>query len=442
MKAKKQERIIACATASVVGIAAMALFVSGLGNDGSKQEASNSSEVESEVVYGMTEQTTEEDLKLSMSNLNSNLVGSSSSLENTVEKETEEQTEEESVYMVNTEVAVNTITNAAEGLEELATTPYEYENTFIVNVDNYVNVRASATTDAEVVGKIYAGGGGTVVEKGAEWSKITSGNVSGYIKNEFAWFAEEAEAHFADVCTRYAVSNVDSLRVREEASTDSDVIAVVNVGAEVQVLSVEGDWAKVSYIGTEAYIFAEYLEMEYVIEDGITIEEEQEAIRLEQERIAAEERAAAEAEELRKQKLQQAIENSQLTETVQTSAYNVSEQDAYLLACVVSSEAGYESYEGKLAVANIVLNRLNGGAYGSTIYDVVYARGQFSVVTNGALNRAIENGPNAESIQAAKDALAGKNNVPNYTSFCSLGAANYDAYSQYSIICNQVFYRR
>ena len=105
------------------------------------------------------------------------------------------------------------------------------------------------------------------------------------------------------------------------------------------------------------------------------------------------------------------------------------------------AEAGGECYEGKLAVANIVLNRLNSGKYGSSISDVIYASGQFSVVRNGALDKAIANGPNSGSVQAAEEALSGVNNVPDYTSFCTLAVAKYSRYSAYSVIGNQVFYR-
>lgn len=432
MKANRQERIIAGITAGLIGTAAVLLVTNGLGDKNSGESIETTTE-QSAAAQANNIDTEGTDSVLSLSSLEAYVVASPFT-----ELAEQDSTENESETKA-TEAENET---EPETEPETAAEPYKYENTFIVNVNEYLNVRSIPSTDGEVVGKIYAGGGGQVIEKGAQWSKIISGNVEGYINNDYAWFAQDAEAHMSEVCTMYGVSNADSLRVRKGPGTDWKVIATVNAGAEVQVLGFEGDWAKVSYIGTEAYIFAEYLETEYYIESGVTIEEEQEAIRLEQERLAEEQRKAEEAEAARQQKIQSAIANSSLTETVQTSAYSVSEEDAYLLACTVCAEAGYESYEGKLAVANIILNRLNGGAYGSTIYDVVYAKGQFSVVTNGALNRVINNGPNAESLQAAKDALAGKNNVPRYTSFCSLKSANYDSYSEYSIICNQVFYRR
>ena len=79
-------------------------------------------------------------------------------------------------------------------------------------------------------------------------------------------------------------------------------------------------------------------------------------------------RLLAEAKEQEK-----TVQEERFEETVQTDAYNVSYDDAYLLACLVYAEAGSEPYEGKLATANIVLNRLNSGKYGNTISDVINA---------------------------------------------------------------------
>ena len=419
MKASKQERMIAIITGTIVTISAILLFVSGLGDKIDNTESTNEGITD---VYSINNNVS--DSALHLSGVDSNIVGSAfAALRDSESEGTTEEVIEE--------------TTVAEVKE-----PYKYENTFIVNVDIYLNVRSTPNSEGEILGKIYPGGGGTVIEKGTEWSKVKSGNVEGYINNAYVWFGRDAEEHMPEVCTRFAISKADTLRVRKGPGTEYDVIAVVNTGTEVQVISVDGDWTKVKYIGKETYIATEYLDYYFVIEEGITIEEEQEAIRLEQERIAAEKAAAEKAAADKAAKIQQAINKSKFVETLQTSGYSVTEEDAYLLACVVGSEAGYESYEGKLAVANVVLNRLNGGYYGKTMYDVVYAKGQFTVATNGALNRVMVNGPNAESIQAAKDALAGKNNVPNYANFCSLKAANFDSYAEYSIICNQVFYKR
>lgn len=86
------------------------------------------------------------------------------------------------------------------------------------------------------------------------------------------------------------------------------------------------------------------------------------------------------------------------------------ENDVYWLARIIEAEAGGESGEGKLAVANVVLNRVASGSYPNTIYDVIFDTKygtQFEPTSNGA----IYNTPSEESIEAAKRALSGENNI-------------------------------
>lgn len=86
------------------------------------------------------------------------------------------------------------------------------------------------------------------------------------------------------------------------------------------------------------------------------------------------------------------------------------ENDVYWLARIIEAEAGGESGEGKLAVANVVLNRVASGSYPDTIYDVIFNTKygtQFEPTSNGA----IYNTPSEESIEAAKRALSGENNI-------------------------------
>jgi hypothetical protein len=51
-------------------------------------------------------------------------------------------------------------------------------------------------------------------------------------------------------------------------------------------------------------------------------------------------------------------------------------------------------------------------------------------------------GPNSESIQAANDALAGINNIGDYRNFIANRRANYNNYTEYTIIGNHCFYKR
>lgn len=75
-----------------------------------------------------------------------------------------------------------------------------------------------------------------------------------------------------------------------------------------------------------------------------------------------------------------------------------------LLAKLIQVEAGYESYEGQLAVGNVVVNRVDDPRFPDTIYDVIYAKGQFPPALNGTLD-TIE--PSENSLKAAREALLG-----------------------------------
>lgn len=79
------------------------------------------------------------------------------------------------------------------------------------------------------------------------------------------------------------------------------------------------------------------------------------------------------------------------------------EEDVRLLAKIINAEAGNQPYKGKLAVGNVVLNRVGSPGFPNTIRKVIYQKGQFSPVANGAINKK----PNEESIKAAKEVLAG-----------------------------------
>ena len=84
------------------------------------------------------------------------------------------------------------------------------------------------------------------------------------------------------------------------------------------------------------------------------------------------------------------------------------EEDVYWLSRIVFAESRGESYEGKLAVANTVINRVKSDIYPNSVKDVIFDTNhgiQYQPVANGT----IYNTPDAESEMAAKEALEGKN---------------------------------
>lgn len=85
------------------------------------------------------------------------------------------------------------------------------------------------------------------------------------------------------------------------------------------------------------------------------------------------------------------------------------EDCVYWLSRIISAESGNQPLSGKIAVGNVVLNRVASSKFPNTVYEVIFQKGQFTPASNGAINRE----PNAESVAAAKLCLDGANTVGN-----------------------------
>ncbi len=309
----------------------------------------------------------------------------------------------------------------------------------IANVDTALNIRSGPSTDDEIVGKLYRGGRATILERGSEWTKITSGNVTGYASNEWMMFDEEAEKGLEIFGIKKATVTADALRVRREPNTDSGILDLYELGDELplsnEVDAPEG-WIAVDYSDkTIGYVSSDYVRVTIEYEEALTLEEEAailEAKRLEEEKAEREEAMRKALNDAKKEK----------PETKNRKAIKVSDEDAYLIAACVHMEAGNQPYEGKLAVANVIINRMLDGYWGSSASDVIYARGQFTGAASGLLDKYLASGPNAGCIKATSEALAGNNNIGSYMYFCSNRAANYGSYKSYVIIGDHTFYKR
>lgn len=76
-----------------------------------------------------------------------------------------------------------------------------------------------------------------------------------------------------------------------------------------------------------------------------------------------------------------------------------------LLARLINGEARGEPYQGQVAVGGVVLNRVKSPEFPNTIAGVIYQKGQFSCVTDGQFDKAID--PNSTVYKAAKEAMNG-----------------------------------
>ena len=330
---------------------------------------------------------------------------------------------ENTVDVENTQDIENTKeTENIEDTENIQNTENaEWQNRLMADVDEFLYVRASGDADAEIIGKLYKGDVADVVENGDTWTHVVSGDVDGYVNNDYCVSGEDALAYAQENIETEAQVNTNGLRVRNAASEDASVIVAVSEGTTLTVdtdAETEDGWVAVKYKGQTAYVSADYVTTELALGEAVTIEEEKAALAKK-----AEEEAAAKAAQTKE------------TTTVQNASVSASYDDVTLLAALIQCEAGNELYEGQLAVGAVVMNRLRSGAYPSSISGVIYQSGQFPPAGQGMVASIAANGPKSSCVQAAQQALGGSDNTGGATCFSRASSGRAGV-----VIGNHVFY--
>lgn len=178
----------------------------------------------------------------------------------------------------------------AEALDEAVKTTYT--GFCVAKVNDYVNIRSSASEDGEVVGKMYNKSAGTVEGEENGWYLITSGNVHGYVKSDYVAILAEADALAAEAGTRTAKVTTETLRVRQEATTDSSILGLVPLGEELIVLEETDTFAKVDIEEGAGWVSKDYIELRTDYTYAESREEEQARLAKEEEARRAAQRAA------------------------------------------------------------------------------------------------------------------------------------------------------
>lgn len=231
--------------------------------------------------------------------------------EETTEAATEEETTEEASEEETTEAATE---------EE-----QDFRGLVIAQVNNYVNVRSIPSEDGEIVGKLYDKSVGEFEEEVNGWYKITSGNCTGYVKAEYCVTGDEAQALAKQVGTTYAVVNTTTLKVRQEASTESAVLGLVPIEEELVVVEELDGWVKVAIEEGDGYVSREYVNLrtDFVHAESKAEEEArlaEEAKEREEARAAAAATEATRAAQAAEQTVQKQAQTEAVIEAAQATA--------------------------------------------------------------------------------------------------------------------------
>lgn len=341
----------------------------------------------------------------------------------------------------------------------------------LIDTADLLDIHAEANDSSEVVGQVMDEGHVAILGRAEGWVQIQAGDIIGWVpqanlietevSNEEAYEANqeiiaEITEEIEEIQNTEDVQeeNADTQTVGEETAEMQDSAAAVpemaeefaeerlrsqkedeGSAAKAQEQAAAEEARRLAQEQAKAVEEAQRLAQEQAaaeeaqrlaqeqakaVEEAQRLAQEQakaveEAQRLAQEQAKAVEEAqrlaqeqAKAVEEAQRLAQEQAAANSQST----LAAVGVSEEELKLLASIIYCEANGEPYIGKVAVGNVVMNRVRSSRYPNTIKDVIYARGQFSPVRNGSMSRALKNNSaDASCYQAALEALAGSSPV-------------------------------
>lgn len=309
--------------------------------------------------------------------------------------------------------------------------PEAYHPKFTIPaVTSSLNIRKGPGTDQKRIGKLPANCYALILEENNGWTKISTGSITeGYISSDYLFSPEEVMS----ICDKEqlvsATVTTSVLNVRSGPGTWYDSLTKVNQGQSfpVQLTKSYDGWIAIEYkSGSIGYVSEQYIKFIYNMDTGMTMEEIEEKER--QDAIAA---AMARA---------QVFHIEETTRTPMT----MTEEELYLFATVIYTEAGDQGYEGMLAVANVILNRIESGRWGTTLEDVLFAPGQFSGARTELIERAQKRGIPESCYKAGREALAGRNNIGSYLFFrttdSAMRASDYLYYTEFYILNGHVFY--
>lgn len=141
-----------------------------------------------------------------------------------------------------------------------------------------------------------------------------------------------------------------------------------------------------------------------LLEKDIQVQQESEqAAKAELERIKTEIQKEAEAREKAKQEAERRRKEEEARKASALGAY--SDEDYQVLLKIVEAEAGICDDKGKILVANVIINRVKSKQFPGTVKSVVYAKSQFSPVSNGSINRVKVS---QQTVECVNRALAGE----------------------------------
>lgn len=178
-----------------------------------------------------------------------------------------------------TGISINNVSTTifvdGEKLEAKDNTTFLFNRIGLANVIDYVNIRSEASTDSDIVGRLYRAAAVTILGSKGDFTKISSGKVTGYVATEYLLTGERAKTFADDNYTRYAQATCTTLNVRKGPGEDYDVAAKIAKGDKLEVVSVLDEWVQVkaASLSGKLYVNKSYVDFVYDFKYAKTLDQ-------------------------------------------------------------------------------------------------------------------------------------------------------------------------
>ncbi len=257
----------------------------------------------------------------------------------------------------------------------------DWSDKLAADVSDYLNIRDSASTSAKVVGVLTPDAVAEVVEKGSKWTFVRSGNIEGYVSNSYCVYGKKALKQIKKTCSKYAFAQNDETVVFAIADSESLALCTLSEGESLPLDSkaekADG-FIAVTYKGETGYVLSKSVTVRYNYRNAMT--EKEYATYLE------------------------SLEPEQEFDYGDGISYT--DDELTWIAAVIRNEAGYEPYEGMVAVGAVIVNRVQSSRFPNTIYDVLHQKNQFGSNVDAIIAKRTSQ-ITADNLKAAKEALDG-----------------------------------
>lgn len=167
----------------------------------------------------------------------------------------------------STVVASSTVTNT----DKQVVTTSKYDNMAVANVNDFVYIRKKATQNSRYTGKLYKNCVAKILDKKNGWYKVESGNAVGWVKASYLKVSAKAVENAGK---KVATVTTQTLRVRKNASTDSEVLGLIPGEETLTVLKEKKGWVKVSIEEGNGWVSTDYVKTKIVFKHGESRKEE------------------------------------------------------------------------------------------------------------------------------------------------------------------------